>query len=260
MAKPEIVLNVDVRERTGRGGAREVRRANKVPGILYGGERGPVSIAVDKKTVVQALKSGKFISHTVTLEHKGERQLVFTQDIHFHPVTDEPTHLDLFRVEKGQIIKVAVHVKVVGQGVSPGIKRGGALNIVRHEVWLYAPADEIPEEIVVDVSECDIGDAVKISSVKLPNHTRPVIQGRDFTIATVAGRSAKDEVIDEKPAAAAEGAEGAAVPGAEGAAPAAGAPAAPGAAPAKGAAAPAAGAKGAAPAAGAKPAGGDKKK
>ncbi len=249
MAKPEIVLNVDVRERTGRGGAREARRAGKVPGILYGGDKDPVSISIDRKTVSQALKSGKFISHTVTLEHKGERQLVFAQDIQFHPVTDEPTHLDLFRVEKGQVIRVAVRVKVVGHGVSPGIKRGGALNIVRHEVWLYAPADQIPEELVIDVSECDIGDAVKISAVKLPEGTRPVIADRDFTVATVAGRSAKDEIVDEKPAAAA----------AEGAAPAEGA-AAEGAAAAPGAA-PAAGAKGAAPAAAAKaPAGGDKKK
>jgi large subunit ribosomal protein L25 len=250
MAKPEIVLNVDVRERTGRGGAREARRQGKVPGVLYGGERGPIAIAVDKKTVSQALKSGKFISHTVTLEHKGERQLVFTQDIQFHPVTDEPTHLDLYRVEKGQIIRVAVRVHITGQGVSPGIKRGGALNIVRHEVWLYAPADQIPEQVEADVSELDIGDAVKISAVKLPPNTRPVIADRDFTIATIAGRSAKDEVIDEKPAAAA--AEGdAAAAGAEGAAaaPAAGAAAAPGAAPAKGGAAPAKA-----------PAGGDKKK
>ncbi len=254
MAKPEIVLNVDVRERTGRGGAREARRNGMVPGILYGGDRDPVAISVDKKTVTQALKSGKFIAHTVTLEHKGERQLVFTQDIHFHPVTDEPTHLDLYRVEKGQIIRVAVHVTVTGQGVSPGIKRGGALNLVRHEVWLYAPADQIPEEIVADVSELDIGQAVKISAIKLPEGTRPVIAGRDFTIATIAGRSAKDEVIDEKPvAAAAEGAEGAAPAEGAAAAPAAGSAAAP----AKGAAAPAAGAKpGAAPA---KPAGCGKK-
>jgi large subunit ribosomal protein L25 len=190
MAKPEIVLNVDVREGTGRGGARAVRRDNRVPAILYGGDKAPVPISIDKKTIVQALKSGKFISHTITLEHKGERQLVFAQDIQFHPVTDEPTHLDLYRVEKGQIIRVAVHVKVTGQGVSPGIKRGGALNIVRHEVWLYAPADAIPEEITVDVSELDIGDAVKISSVKLPEGTRPTIAGRDFTVATIAGRSA----------------------------------------------------------------------
>jgi len=247
MAQPEIVLNVDVRERTGRGGAREVRREGKVPGVLYGGEKGPVAISIDKKIVKQALKSGKFISHTVTLEHKGERQLVFAQDIQFHPVTDEPEHLDLYRVEKGQLIRVAVHVRFTGQGVSPGIKRGGALNIVRHEVWLIAPADEIPEELVADVSELDIGDAVKISAIKLPANARPTIMDRDFTVATIAGRSAKDDVVDEKPVAAAEGE---AVAGAEGAAPAAGAAAAPGAAPA-------AGAKGAA--APAKPAG-DKKK
>jgi large subunit ribosomal protein L25 len=259
MSKPEIVLNVDVRERTGRGGAREARRQGKVPGILYGGERGPVAIAVDKKTISQALKSGKFIAHTVTLEHKGERQLVFTQALQFHPVTDEPFHLDLFRVEKGQMIRVPVHVRVIGDGVSPGIKRGGTLNLVRHEVELWCPADEIPEEIVADVSELDIGDAVKISAIKLPANTRPTIVGRDFTVATVAGRSAKDDIIDEKPAAAAEGEVVAGAEGAEGAAAVPGA--APGAAPGAPGAAPAAGAKaapGAAPPAAAK--GGDDKK
>src|SRR5579871_2723205 len=136
MAKPDIVLKVDVRERTGKGGARDARRQGLVPGVLYGGERGPVAINIDRKTVSMALKSGKFLAHTVTLEHKGERQLVFTQAIQFHPVTDEPEHLDLFRVEKGQIIKVWVPAHFTGQGISPGIKRGGALNIVRHEIEL----------------------------------------------------------------------------------------------------------------------------
>ncbi len=239
MAKPEIVLNVDVRERTGRGGAREVRRANKVPGVLYGGDKAPVSISMDKKTIVQALKSGKFISHTVTLEYKGERQLVFAQDIQFHPVTDEPTHLDLYRVEKGQVIRVAVPVHVTGQGVSPGIKRGGAMNIVRHEIWLYAPADAIPEHLEADVSGMDIGDALKISAIKLPEGTRPTIADRDFTIITIAGRKAKDDVVDEKVATAADATADAAAPAAGAAAPAA----AKGAAPAAGAKAPAAAAK-----------------
>jgi large subunit ribosomal protein L25 len=254
MSKPEIVLNVDVRERTGRGGAREARRQGKVPGILYGGDRGPVPIAVDKKTVNAALKSGKFIAHTVTLEHKGERQLVFTQALTFHPVTDEPFHLDLFRVEKGQMIRVPVHVRVIGEGISPGIKRGGTLNLVRHEVELWCPADEIPEELVADVSELDIGHAVKISAIKLPANTRPTIVGRDFTVVTIAGRSAKDDIVDEKPAAAAEGEAAVAVEGAEAAAGAAAG--APGAAPAAGAKA----APGAAPAAAAKSGGDDKKK
>ena len=231
MAKPEIVLNVDVRERTGRGGSREVRRDGRVPGVLYGGEKAPVSISVDKKTVVAALKSGKFLAHTVTLEHKGERQLVFTQDIQFHPVSDEPTHLDLYRVEPGQVIRVAVPVHVTGQGVSPGIKRGGAMNIVRHEIWLYAPADAIPEHLEADVSALEIGDALKISGMTLPEGVRPTIADRDFTVITIAGRKAKDDVAEDKPAATADAA-----------APAAGAKAA----------APAAGAKAAAPAAGAK--------
>lgn len=241
MAKPEIVLNVDVRERTGRGGAREVRRAGRVPAVLYGGEKAPVSISIDKKTIVAALKSGKFISHTITLEHKGERQLVFAQDIQFHPVTDEPTHLDLYRVDPGQVIRVAVPVHVTGQGVSPGIKRGGAMNIVRHEIWLYAPADAIPEHLEADVSTLEIGDSLKISGMTLPEGVRPTIADRDFTVITIAGRKAKDDVAEDKPAA-----------DAAAAAPAAGAKAA----------APAAGAKAAAPAAGAKaaPAAAPKKK
>lgn len=254
--KIDIVLNVDVRDRTGKGGAREARRAGKVPGILYGGDKGPIAINMDKKQIQQALKSGKFLAHTVHLEHKGERQLVFAQDIQFHPVTDEPEHLDLFRVEKGQPIRVRVPAHFTGEGLSPGIKRGGTLNIVRHEVEVICPADAIPEELVFDVSELDIGDAVKISAIKLPANVRPTITDRDFTVATIAGRSAKDDIVEEKPVAAA--AEGEAVAGAEGA-PAAGAP---GAAPAAGAkgAAPAAGAKGAPAAAGKAPAGGDKKK
>ena len=223
MAKPEIVLNVDVREGTGRGNARETRRQGRVPAVLYGGEKAPVAISIDKKTIIQALKSGKFISHTVTLEHKGERQLVFAQDIQFHPVTDEPTHLDLYRVDPGQIIRVAVPVHVTGQGVSPGIKRGGAMNIVRHEVWLYAPADAIPEHLEADVSAMEIGDALKISGIALPEGVRPTIEGRDFTVITIAGRKAKDDVAEDKPAAEAAAAPAA---GAKAAAPAAGAKAA----------------------------------
>ena len=238
MAKPEIVLNVDVRENLGRGGARETRRQGKVPAVLYGGEIDPVAIAIDKNTIVQALKSGKFISHTVTLEYKGERQLVFAQDIQFHPVSDEPTHLDLYPVEKGQIIRVAVPVQVTRQRVSTGTKRGGAMNIVRHEIWLYAPADAIPEHLEVDVSEMEIGDALKISAIKLPEGVRPTIADRDFTVITIAGRKAKDDVVEDKPAAAAEaapaaGAAAAPAKGAAAAAPAAGAKAAPAKAPAK---------------------------
>jgi len=234
MSNPQIVLNVDVREGIGRGGARETRRQGRVPAVLYGGDKAPVPISIDKKTIVAALKSGKFISHTITLEYKGERQLVFAQDIQFHPVSDEPTHLDLYRVEPGQMIRVAIPVHVTGQGVSPGVKRGGAMNIVRHEIWCYAPADAIPEHLEADVSGLDIGDSLKISSIALPEGVRPTIADRDFTVITVAGRKAKDDVAEEKaadaaaPAAAAAGAKAAApAAGAKAAAPAAGAKAAP---------------------------------
>ncbi len=143
-----------------------------------------------------ALKSGKFLAHTVTLEHKGEKQLVFTQDIQFHPVTDLPVHLDLFRVEKRQQIKVNVPARFTGEGVSPGIKRGGALNIVRHEIELVCPAGAIPEELIFDVSALDIGDSIRISAVTLPANMRPTITDRDFTVATISGRRAKDDAED----------------------------------------------------------------
>lgn len=233
----DIVLNVEVRERSGKGGAREVRRAGRIPGVLYGGPKGPVSISLDARQVNKALHSGKFIAHLVEIDHKGEKQGVLAQDIQFNPVTDVPEHIDLYRVEKGQTIKVPVHVRFTGEGLSPGIKRGGTLNIVRHEVQLWAPSDAIPEELVFDVSAAEIGDAIKISAITLPKGVTPVIKDRDFTIATIAGRSAKEDVEDRPAAAAAEGAApaaGAAAPAADAkGAPAAKAAAAPAAAPKK---------------------------
>jgi len=210
MATSNIVLNVDVRARTGKGGAREARDAGKVPGILYGGKLAPVSISIDMAQIKKALKSGKFIAHTVTLEHKGEKQLVFAQDIQFHPVTDLPAHIDLFRVEADQLIKVHVPVRFTGEGVSPGLKRGGALNIVRHDVELLCPAGAIPEELVADVSTLDIHDTVKISAITLPENVRPTITDRDFTIATITGRGAKDDAEDKLQAAEGEAAAAAA--------------------------------------------------
>lgn len=235
MASNDIVLNVDVRDRIGKGGARAARDGGHIPGVLYGGDRAPVAISIERSQIMKALKSGKFLAHTVTLEHKGERQLVFAQDIQFHPVTDEPRHIDLFRVEPNQLIKVNVHVRFTGEGVSPGIKRGGALNIVRHDVELLCPANAIPEELVADVSALDIHDTVKISAITLPDNVRPTITDRDFTIATITGRGAKEAVDDKAeadaaaaaaPAPAVAGAKGAAAPAA-GKAPAAGAKAAP---------------------------------
>lgn len=197
-----IVLNVEVRERTGKGGAREARRQGKIPGVLYGGELKPVAINLDRREVNKAMNSGKFLAHTLEITHKGEKQMVFAQDVQFHPVTDEPTHMDLYRVEANQQIRVNVPVRFTGDEVCPGIKKGGTLNVVRHDVELFAPANAIPEELVFDISTLDIGDTVKISAIELPADVSPTITDRDFTIATIAGRIAKVE--DDSAEAAAE--------------------------------------------------------
>lgn len=188
-----IVLNVEKRERTGTGGARSTRNSGLIPGILYGGARGAIPIEVASADVKMALRSGKFLSHMVEIDHKGERQPVIPRDVQFHPVSDEPIHIDLYRVEENAVIAINVVVHFKNQDLSPGLKRGGVLNVVRHTVKLKVPANKIPEEIVVDLTGADIGDAIHISSVKLPDGVRPVIRDRDFTIATVAGRKAEAE-------------------------------------------------------------------
>ncbi len=209
----DIELNVEVRERTGKGGAREARRQGKIPGVLYGGDQAPVAISLSQREVVKALNSGRFLAHTLKIVHNGEKQMVFAQDVQFHPVTDVPTHLDFYRVKEDQEIKVNVSVAFVGDDVAPGIKRGGTLNVVRHEVELLCPANAIPEVLEFDISELDIGDTVKISAITLPANVRPTISDRDFTIATLAGRGGKEDAADDAEAAAdgeaAEGAEGA---------------------------------------------------
>jgi len=204
-----IVLNVEKRERTGTGGARATRNSGLIPGVLYGGARGAIPIEIKAKDVEMALRSGKFLSHMVELNHQGERQPVIPRAVQFHPVTDHPIHVDLYRVEENAEIAIDVVVHFKNHDASPGIKRGGALNIVRHTVKLKCKANKIPEEIVVDLTGLDIGDAVHISQVTLPEGARPVIRDRDFTICTVAGRKAEEEATTTT-AAPAEGAEGAA--------------------------------------------------
>jgi large subunit ribosomal protein L25 len=186
----EIVLNVEVRDRTGSGGSRAVRREGKVPGVLYGGPRGPVPLAVDANAFGKALYTGKLLGHLVTLKYGEESQPVIAKDVQFDPVTDRPVHFDLYRVDEHQLVRIAVPVHFRNQEASPGMKRGGALNIARHEVELWVPADQIPEELVVDLSGLEIGDAIRMSNLNLPEGAEPAIAGRDLVIATVAGTSA----------------------------------------------------------------------
>ena len=195
-----IVLNVEVRENVGTGAARASRNAGNVPGVLYGGPRGPVAIETPRRDLDKALRSGKFVAHMVTLSYKGETQPVIPKAIDYHPVTDEPLHFDLYRVEEGSTIDVDVPVHFLNQDICPGLKKGGALNIVRHTVSLKVLASNIPEEITVDLSAAEIGDVIHISNITLPVGAKPTIHDRDFTIATIVGRGGKQE--DEGDAAA----------------------------------------------------------
>jgi len=207
-----IVLNVEKRERTGSGGARATRNSGLIPGVLYGGARGAIPIEIKAKDVETAIRSGKFLSHLVELSHQGEKQPVIPRAIQFHPVTDKPIHIDLYRVEENAEIAIDVVVHFKNHDASPGLKRGGVLNIVRHTIRLKVKADSIPEEIVVDLTGRDIGDSVHISQVALPPGTRTAISGRDFTIATIAGRKADTEEVKPAEVAAVAAPDAAAAP------------------------------------------------
>ncbi len=201
----DIVLNVEVRERTGTGGARETRRQGRVPGTLYGGKLGPVAISLKNNELQKAINSGRFLANMITIEHDGETQTVFTKDVQFDPVMDFPVHVDFQRVDEDSTIAVEVAVQFINEDQSPGLKRGGVMNVVRHTIEVNTPAGSIPSSIEVDVSGLDIGDSVHISKVALPDGVTPTITDRDFTIATLQGSRAVIEAADDEGGEAAEG-------------------------------------------------------
>ena len=205
----DIILNVEVRERTGTGGARETRRAGLVPGVLYGGDKDPVAVAVKSNEFRKALDTGKLLGHLVTLKYGNETQPVIAKAIDMDPVTDEPVHFDLFRVDEHQLIKIAVPVHFKNHEASPGLKKGGTLNIDRHDVELSCPADAIPEELVCDLTGLEIGDTIRMSAFELPKGVVASLD-RDFVVATLAGSSASasaDAAADEAAATASSTAE-----------------------------------------------------
>lgn len=196
----DIVFNVTVRERIGKGGAREARRAGLVPGVLYGGGEDPVAVALKENEVVKAINTGQFLSSTATMVHDGKKQLVIPQAIQMHPVSDKPQHVDLFRVKANQIITVEVTVNFLNEEEAPGLKKGGALNVVRFAVELNVRADSIPDSLDADLTGLDIGDNVKISDINLPDGAEPTITDRDFTIASIVGRGIAAEAEEEEEA------------------------------------------------------------
>ncbi|MCI5046731.1 MAG: 50S ribosomal protein L25/general stress protein Ctc [Aquisalinus sp.] len=206
------VFTCELRQRSGTGGSRAVRRDGWVPAILYGGDQEPANIKLRYNEVLKAYNTGKLISVLSKINVDGQEQSVIGRDIQVDPVKDLPLHVDLMRVSEKTRINVDVPMSFLNEEASPGLKRGGVLNVVRHTVEVIAPATRIPEALEADLTGLDIGDAVHISSVNLPEGVEPTITDRDFTIATIAApsvvRSADNEGDAEDDAAEDSGDEG----------------------------------------------------
>ena len=196
-------LTAEAREQVGKGSARAVRRNGKVPAVIYGDKQPPLAIALSYKDIFYKIHGGGFLTTIATINVGGKKIQVLPKDYQLDPVKDFPLHVDFLRVGKNTEVNVNVPVHFINEEQSPGIKRGGVLNIVRHEVEFNCPADAIPDSITVDLTGADIGDSIHISAVTLPAGVKPVIADRDFTIATIAGSSAMKSEATE----AAEGAE-----------------------------------------------------
>ena len=207
------IIQATIRETKTKGQVNDLRNTGNVPGIVYGGEMPNEKISITTKELKNLINKENFLSNVVSINLDGKEQKVLTRNISFDTVTDEPIHFDLMRIVKGGKIILEIPVKFINNELSPGLKRGGVLNIVRRKVELRCPAENIPTELVVDLEGLDIGTSIKISSINLPENVTPTIQGRDFVIATVAAPTVVKE--PEKPA---EAAEGEATEGAEAAA------------------------------------------
>ena len=185
----QLTLSAESRERAGKGASRALRNEGRVPAVIYGDNKDPLAIHVEEKALVKALMTGHFFSATIEVEVGGTKNVTLAKDVAFHPVTDRPIHVDFYRVGANSTVHVDVPVVFINEDKSPGIKRGGVLNIVRHEVEMICGAASIPEELTVDLSGYDVGDSIHISAVKLPAGVKPAITDRDFTIATVVAPS-----------------------------------------------------------------------
>lgn len=186
----QLTLSAELRERAGKGASRALRNTGRVPAVIYGGNAEPTTIHVEEKALVKALMSGHFFNSVVDLELAGKHHSTLPKDVAFHPVTERPLHVDFYRVSKDTKLTVEVPVVFINEEKSPGLKKGGVLNIVRHEVELACDASHIPEQLEIDMTGYEVGDSVHISAVTLPAGATPTITDRDFTIATVVAPSA----------------------------------------------------------------------
>ena len=195
-------LEVNTRNTKSKGDIRSLRLAGNIPGIIYGGTEQNQKVTVLKKTLKILIAKENFLSNIITLNLDGKPQNVLPKEITYNVISDEPTHIDFLRVVPGVKIRIEVPVQFINHETSPGLKRGGVLNIVRRKIELKCPSEKIPEAIVIDLDGIDIGESFKISSIKLEEGVTPTIIGRDFVIATLAAPTVMKE--PEKPAEAEE--------------------------------------------------------
>tara|TARA_Y100000816_G_C26075540_1_gene566108 strand:+ start:157 stop:885 length:729 start_codon:yes stop_codon:yes gene_type:complete len=191
-------LEATTRNTSTKGQVDQLRKNGEVPAILYGGKEQNQKIAISKKEIKFLIEKENFLSNVLSLKIDGQEQNVLPREVAFDTVSDEPIHIDFVRIVKGSKIILEIPVKFINNEKSPGLKRGGVLNIVRRKVELKCPTENIPKELVVDLDNLDIGASIKISSIKLPENVFPTIQGRDFVVATVAAPTIVKE--PEKPA------------------------------------------------------------
>ena len=194
----QLTLSAETRERAGKGASRYLRREGRVPAVVYGNNEEPLSIHVEEKALMKALSSGHFMNSVVMIEAGTAPVRTLPKDVQFHPVTDRPLHVDFLRISEHSKVQVAVPIRFVDDEESKGLKRGGVLNQVRHELELICDAAEIPEEIEVSLAGLDIGDSLHISAVTLPKGTESAITDRDFTIATIVPSSGMTESVAEE--------------------------------------------------------------
>ena len=195
-----LTLPAEARERAGKGASRALRREGRVPAVIYGGKEEPTTIHVEEKVLVKQLMTGHFMNSIVKIEIGGDTVRTLPKDVALHPVTDRPTHVDFLRLAKDAKVDVSIPVVFINEDDSPGLKKGGVLNVVRHELDLVCAADKIPSEIEIDVTGKEVGDSIHISEINLPEGSESAITDRDYTIATLVAPSAlkRSESEDEE--------------------------------------------------------------
>ena len=186
----QLTLPAEQRDRAGKGASRELRRTGRVPAVIYGDKKTPLSVHVDEKSLAKMLSTGHFMNTIVMIDAGGKSHRTLPKDVQFHPVSSRPIHVDFLRIGEHSTVTVAIPVRFDNEEASPGLKRGGVLNVVQHEIELICDAAEIPDELHIDLTGLDIGDSIHISNVTLPKGAKAAIDDRDFTIATLVAPSA----------------------------------------------------------------------